>query len=116
MAFKWLRPGRQIPPAPPRPVLPAPPCWVLGCTEGEAWARAAVIVPGLPDDARVCETHEHALEFNIRHPGLAGLDVSARSLDGSADLGWRIGGFLLVRPPALPEASPEPPRQRPDLP
>jgi hypothetical protein len=60
----------------------------------------SVVVPGLPDDAVVCETHEFAIEFNIAHPAAAGLDERASRLDGGPDLGWRIGGFLLVRPPA----------------
>lgn len=110
--------------APPRPgcfaataagAVPGPPCWVLDCTE-EAWARVSMTVPGLPDDAMACETHELALEFNVQHPALAGLDERARTVDGGPDRGWLVGGFLFVRPPVPPKASPEPPRQRPDLP
>lgn len=115
MAFKWFRPARHIPPA-PRPVLPTPPCWVLGCTEVEAWARVGLTVLGLPSDAEVCETHDLALEFNMKYPAAAGLDDQARTVHGDADHGWLVGGFLLVRPPAPVKASPEPGSQRSDLP
>ena len=113
--FKWLKP---IPPLPPRP-LPAdyvpPACWVVGCT-GEGLARLDMDVSGLPRDARVCEDHDLPLTFNIANPEIAGLSPHAADVAvGDEEAGWVVGGFFLVRPVTF-KASPEPCRQRPDLP
>lgn len=111
--FRWLRPS--IPSPAPRPVVPGPPCWVLGCTE-EAWARVGLAVPGLPADSEVCDVHDLAVEFNIEHPAIAGLSRHASAVAmGSEHAGWVVAGLFLVRPLAPVKASAEPRPQRPHL-